>query len=101
MSGLSAVLACEMEGSAGATCRPSAFREQSYHALSRQDAAWCADLARIGHDQALRTDLTAFAAPLILYCANARTCRCDRLHRATADRGLGQALIATLAALAL
>jgi hypothetical protein len=40
----------------------SLFREQSYDALSRQDAARVADLgayrARIGHDQAHRVDLT-------------------------------------------
>jgi hypothetical protein len=43
---------------APAACDGSfAFREQSYQALSRQDAARWAALGRIGHDQALRACL--------------------------------------------
>jgi hypothetical protein len=39
------------------------FRDPSYHALIRQDITRWTDLARIGHDQALRAKLTAWSPP--------------------------------------
>jgi hypothetical protein len=74
----------------------SFFREQNYHALSRQDAARWADLGAYRAPSTQNQYGRPVTRPVIIYSADARTRRYDRLRRhGTADRELYSPLART------